>query len=296
MARKRGLGQGLNALIDSNIEETISTSANNSQIEDKGIKTIKITEIEPNTAQPRKQFDEDALEELSESIKHYGVLQPLIVQKNGKFYEIIAGERRWRAAKKAGLKEIPVIVKDYSKEEILEVSLIENIQRENLNSIEEAIAYKRLISEFHLKQDEIAEKVSKSRSAIANTLRLLQLDERVQKMIVEEMLSSGHARNLISIKDKELQYELAMKIFDEKLSVRETEKLIRQIEKDRKDGKKKKNEKKITPEIEQIQLRIEETFGTKVKIQDKNNKGKIEIAYYSADEFERIVDLINSIK
>jgi len=289
MARKRGLGQGLTALIPNELEEKIALENN------KDIMKVKITLVEPNPDQPRKQFDEDALEELAESIKTFGVLQPLVVAKRDKFYEIIAGERRWRASKKAGLKEIPVIVKAFSNEEIVEVSLIENIQRENLNSIEEAIAYQRLIDEFSLKQDEIAEKVSKSRSAIANTLRLLQLDPKVQKMVVDEMLSSGHARALIAIKDTDLQIDVANQIFDHKLSVRETEKLIKKVLAPSKEKKSNKDEV-MDPIIESLEKNIEEILGTKVHIDSKKNKGKIEIEYFSDDELDRIVDLLEQLR
>jgi len=289
MARKRGLGQGLSALISDELEEEISIENS------KDIMKVKITLVEPNKNQPRKQFDEDGLQELSESIKAFGILQPLVVTKRGKFFEIIAGERRWRAAKLAGLKEIPVLVKSFSDEEIVEVSLIENIQRENLNAIEEAIAYQRLIEEFNLKQDEIAEKVSKSRSAIANTLRLLHLDKRVQKMVIDEMLSSGHARALISIKDNDLQFELANQIFDQKLSVRETEILIKKTLTPNKSRKTKK-EQLIDPVINSLQKDIEEILGTKVQIKANKNKGKIEIEYFSNNELDRIVDLLQQIR
>lgn len=287
MAIKRGLGQGLSALISDDLEEEIRESK-------KGIETISLIKIEPNREQPRKLFDEDALEELADSIKKYGVIQPLVVTNKGDYYEIIAGERRWRAAKIAGLKEVPVIVKEYTSQEVLEVSLIENIQREDLNSIEEAKAYQRLINEFDLKQDQIAEKVSKSRSAIANTLRLLNLDERIQQMIIDEMISSGHARCLLAVEDKETQYNIANKVFDEKLSVRETERLIKETTKKNKVLKQKNNE--LDPVFKNIEDKIKEILGTKVKINRKNKKtGKIEIEYYSDKELERIVELLNSI-
>lgn len=290
MSKKRGLGQGLSALISDDLEEKIAEKNTS------GIKKIKTTQVEPNREQPRKVFDEDALGELADSIKQFGIIQPIIVTKKDTYYEIIAGERRWRAAKIAGLKEVPVIIKSFSEVETLEVSLIENIQRENLNSIEEAIAYQRLIDEFNLKQDEIAEKVSKSRSAVTNTLRLLNLDKRVQQMIVDEMISSGHARTLLSIPDKNIQYEIAMKIFDEKLSVRETEKYIKNYNKP-----KSKVKKEINMEIVEIYKKLEndikEILGTKVTINKKNNKlGKIEIEYYSNEDLDRIIELLHSIK
>lgn len=257
---------------------------------------LKLSEIIPNSEQPRKDFDEDALLELSESIKQFGVLQPLLVQKKGKYYEIIAGERRWRAAKLAGIKKVPVIIKEFSPQETVEISLIENIQRENLNAIEEAYAYKRLIDEFHLKQDEVAERVSKSRTAVTNSMRLLKLDERVQKMLVDEMISTGHARTILGLEDPEAQYMAAQKVFDEKLSVRETEKLVKQIIKP-----KKVQEKKPDTQTEIVYQALEEKLkgivGTKVSIQrHKGNKGKIEIEYYSQDELERIIELFETIK
>jgi len=288
LARKRGLGQGLSALISDELEEAIALENN------KDILKVKLTLVEPNPNQPRKQFDEDSLQELSDSIKSFGVLQPLVVIKRDRFYEIIAGERRWRAAKLAGLKEIPVLVKNFTDEEIVEVSLIENIQRENLNSIEEARAYQRLINEFDLKQDEIAEKVSKSRSAITNTLRLLLLNEKVQSMVIDEMLSSGHARALVAIKDNSLQIETANQIFDQKLSVRETELLVKKILAPKKE-KKTKKDPMFDPIIQSLQKNIEEILGTKVKIDAKKNKGKIEIEYFSNNELERIVELIQQI-
>lgn len=241
--------------------------------------------------QPRRTFDEDALLELAESIKQHGVIQPLIVKKRDKYYEIIAGERRWRAAKMAGLKEIPIVIKDLSDQEIMEVALIENIQREDLNPIEEAQAYQRLIKEYNYKQDELAERVSKSRVAVTNSMRLLKLDERVQKMIIDDMISAGHARALLAITDSEKQYTIAMKVFDEKLSVRETEKLIKNLD------KQVKPKVNTTPENDfiyrDIENKLKESMGTKVIIHNKdNNKGKIEIEYYSQDDFERIVDIL----
>ena len=257
---------------------------------------VKVSEIVPNSQQPRKEFDEDALLELSESIKQFGILQPLLVQKKGKYYEIIAGERRWRAAKLAGLKTAPVIIKEFSPQETVEISLIENIQRENLNAIEEAYAYKRLIEEFHLKQDEVAERVSKSRAAVTNSMRLLKLEKRVQKMLVDEMISSGHARAILGVEDPEAQYILAQRVFDEKLSVRETEKLVKQLT-----NPKKQVEKVVDEQTEAIYQKLEEKLkgivGTKVSIlNNKGNKGKIEIEYYSQDELERIIDLFETIR
>ena len=242
----KGLGKGLDALIPEDSSRKVNTKPKKEVSVEKVIKKeevmVKISDLEPNREQPRKSFDEDALLELSESIKQFGIIQPLIVQKRQDYYEIIAGERRWRAAKIAGLKEVPVIVKDYTEQEIVEISLIENIQRENLNPIEEAQAYKRLLTEFNLKQDEVAERVSKSRTAITNSMRLLKLDEKIQQMVIDDMISSGHARALLSIEDKDLQYSLAVKIFDEKLSVREVEKLVKSIQSEKTEKSKDKKD------------------------------------------------------
>ncbi|GKX30303.1 chromosome partitioning protein ParB [Vallitalea longa] len=289
-AAKRGLGKGLSALISDELEEEIT-------VKSKGILKLNINEVGPNKKQPRKKFDEDLLQELSESIKQYGIIQPLIVIKKGKYYEIVAGERRWRAAKLAGIKEVPVIIKGYTDRERLEVSLIENIQRENLNPIEEAFAYQKLIADFKLKQDDVAEKVSKSRSSIANSMRLLNLDEKVQRMIIDEMISSGHARALLSIKDGEIQYNIANRIFDEKLSVRDTEKLIKSILNPKTPKKESEKEKSINTIYRDLEDRFKEILGTKVTINRKSKKkGKIEIEYYSDEELERLIELINSIK
>ena len=257
---------------------------------------MKISKVEPNRSQPRKQFDEDSLLELAESIKQYGILQPLLVSDKGDFYEIIAGERRWRAAKLAGLKEVPVIIKEFNNQQIVEISLIENIQREDLNPIEEAMAYKRLIDEFHLKQDEIAERVSKSRTAVTNSMRLLKLDKKVQQMLIDEMISAGHARAILAIESGEMQTTVAMKVFDEKLSVRETEKLVKNI---LEPPKKKKVENNTAEDdiYESLEEKIKGIMGTRVCIhRKKNNTGTIEIEYYSKDELERIIDLFESIR
>ncbi|MDF1617427.1 ParB/RepB/Spo0J family partition protein [Petrocella sp. FN5] len=291
MAKKRGLGQGLNALISDELEDEILDHGKG------GTLNIRISNIEPNREQPRKVFEEDALHELADSITQYGIIQPLIVAKKDKYYEIIAGERRWRAAKLAGLKEVPVIVKDYSDEMILEVSLIENIQRENLNPIEEALAYQRLIGEFSLKQDEIAEKVSKSRSAIANTLRLLNLSKQVQQMIIDEMISSGHARALLAIEDQNAQLDIATRVFDEKLSVRETEKLIKNHLNPSKKVKRDTALSVLDPIYKKIEDDVKKIFGTKVSILKKTEQlGKIEIEYYSKDELDRILELMHTIQ
>ena len=257
-------------------------------------KMMNINKVEPNREQPRKKFEEDALMELSDSIKQFGVLQPLLVRKRKDYYEIIAGDRRWRAAKMAGIKEIPVIIKDYTEQEIIEIGLIENIQRENLNPIEEAAAYKRLLEEFNLKQDEVAERVSKSRTAVTNSMRLLKLCEKVQQMVIDDMISTGHARALLAIEDENLQYELAVKIFDEKLSVRDVEKLVKGI----KNPKQPKAKRVIENEFLYTDLadKMKDVMGTKVNIAVKGNgKGKIEIEYYSDEELERVFDMIMSL-
>lgn len=291
--KRGGLGKGLDALITPvpenstiNIEDVPASSE---------IK-LKIDEIEPNRTQPRKHFDEDSLVELSESIKQFGILQPLLVQKMDDYYAIIAGERRWRAARMAGLKEVPVIIKDYSPIEAVEIALIENIQREDLNPIEEAMAFQRLIDEFGLKQDEAAEKVSKSRTAVTNSLRLLKLDSRVKQMIIDDMISSGHGRALLPIEDHETQYYIATKIFDSKMSVRETEKLVKNLVNNKQKPVKKENDENQLA-YKEIEEKIKSIIGTKVTINSKSNhKGKIEIEYYSMDELERIIDLFESIK
>ena len=300
MAGKRGLGAGIDTLIPKRKESDSNTKTEVKTVV-KEVDKIDINKIEPNNSQPRKNFNEDSLQELADSIKQHGMIEPLIVQQGEKgFYRIIAGERRWRAAKIAGLKEIPVIVKDYTNQEIMEIALIENIQREDLNPIEEAEAFQKLIEEYHLKQDEIAEKVSKSRVAITNALRLLKLDEKVRQMVIEDKIKSGHARALLAIEDLELQYNTAIKVFDEKLSVRETEKLVKNLSKD----DKKQEEKKI-PAEEQLQVvyaeyaeKLKTIMGTKVNINRNKDgkKGKIEIEYYSSEEFERTIDMMSHLQ
>ena len=314
MAVKKGLGRGLDTLIpkkdnnnnnpvNSNKRKTNKKTATSDdaslELKDKEV-LIDINEVEPNRNQPRKVFDEDTIEELADSIKQYGIIQPLIVRKMDNYYEIIAGERRWRAAKKAGLKDVPVIVKNYDDNDILKISLIENIQRENLNPIEEAKAYQQLKSEYGLKQDEIAASVSKSRVAVTNTLRLLKLDERVQKMIIENLISSGHGRSLLSLEDGDEQYQAATKIMDDNLSVREAEKLVKSIinnkEKNTNEEIIKGGNSQETEIFDYFENRMKDILGSKVIIKNKkNNKGKIEIEYYSKDELERIIDLIQSI-
>lgn len=292
----RGLGKGLDALIPSAQIPKRAAEGTTEVSEDKGQeKLVKITKVEPNREQPRKNFDEDALQELADSIKQFGLLQPILVQDRKTHYEIIAGERRWRAAKLAGLKEVPVIIRDYTDQEIVEISLIENIQREDLNPIEEAQAYKRLLTEFNLKQDEVAERVSKSRTAVTNSMRLLKLCDEVQQMIIDDMLSTGHARALISIEDPEQQYMIAQKIFDEKLSVREVEKLVKDLNKPEKPKKESNKEDKSLDIIyEAIEEKLKQSLGTKVEISSKGNgAGKLEIEFYNHDDLDRIIELLS---
>ena len=315
--RKNGLGRGLDALFPdkktASKENEVKFTAKVEKKTEPAVKVknvkertetprqkkvpmmVKISMVEPNQNQPRKQFDEDALLELTESVKQYGILQPLLVSEKKDYYEIIAGERRWRAAKLAGLKEVPVIVKEFSEQELVEISLIENIQREDLNAIEEAMAYKRLMDEFHLKQDEIADRVGKSRTAVTNSMRLLKLSAKVQQMLIDEMITAGHARAILAVSDMEKQESLAMRVFDEKLSVRETEKLVKAVLAPPKE-KKSHSYSAEDAAYENLEEKMKSIMGTKVLIhRKKNDKGKIEIEYYSRDELERIIDLFESI-
>lgn len=287
---KRGLGKGLDTMIPPVKNEKKSEKGDPA----KGPETlVNITKVEPNREQPRKNFDEDALLELSESIKQYGLLQPILVQDRKDYYEIIAGERRWRAAKLAGLKQVPVIIKNLTDQEIVEISLIENIQRENLNPIEEAQAYKRLLNEFHLKQDEVAERVSKSRTAVTNSMRLLKLSDDVQRMVIDEMITTGHARALLGVEDPAEQYNLAQRIFDEKLSVREVEKIVKNMGKPVKPKKEKVVDKSMQVIYDDISEKLKTQLGTKVNIVPKEDgSGKIEIEFYSHNELDRILDLM----
>lgn len=293
MAAKRGLGKGLDSLIPASIAEPIKVqpaSGDNGKSQD-GVTQVKITMVEPNREQPRKNFDEDSLLELADSIKQFGLLQPILVQDRKTYYEIVAGERRWRAAKMAGLKEVPVIIRELTDQEIVEISLIENIQREDLNPIEEAQAYKRLLTEFNLKQDEVAERVSKSRTAVTNSMRLLKLCDKVQKMIIDGMISTGHARALITIEDPEEQYLVAQKIFDEKLSVREVEKLVKNLHKPEKP--KKPENKTLTAIYNEISEKLKSSLSTKVSINAKENgSGKIEIEFYNHEDLDRLIEQI----
>ncbi|MCI8577859.1 MAG: ParB/RepB/Spo0J family partition protein [Lachnospiraceae bacterium] len=307
---KRGLGKGLGALFGEEVVQEVSggegklkeetDSVGNvigKTLEESKEITVRLSKIEPNRDQPRKNFDEEQMNELADSIRQFGVLQPLLVQRKGDMFEIIAGERRWRAAKLAGLKEVPVVIREYTEQQIVEIALIENIQRENLNPIEEAIAYQRLMKEFHLKQEEIAERVSKNRSTITNSMRLLNLAQEVQQMLIDNQISSGHARALLSLEDQDIQIELANRIIREQLSVRDVEKAVKQAKKTPKKKEKKQEDEAMDLIFLNLEDRMKTVMGTKVNISRKDkNKGRIEIEYYSESELERIVELIESIK
>jgi ParB family chromosome partitioning protein len=290
----RGLGKGLDSLIPNAVGEAKGKKEKETTVkEEQGGKEtmVKITMVEPNRKQPRKNFDEDALQELSDSIKQVGLIQPILVQDRKDHYEIIAGERRWRAAKMAGLKEVPVIIRDYTEQEIMEISLIENIQREDLNPIEEALAYKRLLEDFHLKQDEVAERVSKSRAAVTNSIRLLKLSDNVQQMVIDGMLSTGHARALLAVEDAEEQYTLAQQIFDENLSVRDVEKLVKNLHKPAK--QKKMDDKTMQAIYLDIEEKLKQKLSTKVTVTSKGEgAGKIEIEFYNHEDLDRLLDVI----
>lgn len=313
MAKRTGLGKGLGAIFGDEVMESAAEeqeakhqakSKKAPEPEKKEEESdigkelmVKVTSIEPNREQPRKDFNEEAMEELAESMKVYGVLQPLLVQKKGDYYEIIAGERRWRAAKLAGLKEVPVVIREYTKQQTMEIALIENVQREDLNPIEEAKAYQRLIQEFELKQEEIAARVGKNRVTITNSMRLLKLDERVQDMLIQNQITGGHARALLAVEDGELQYELAGKIIAENLSVREIEKIVKSLSKKKNPKEKKEEDESLALIFRDLEERMKSAMGTKVSINRKDkNKGRVEIEYYSESELERIVELIESIR
>ena len=290
MAMKKGLGKGVDALIPAGA--TNSKNGKETPI-DSPDKMVNISKVEPNPDQPRKSFAEDELEELADSIKKIGIFQPILVQDKGDHYMIVAGERRWRAALKAGLKEVPVIIKNYTEEEIVIISLLENIQRVDLNPIEEAQTYKKLIDTYKYKQDEVAEKVSKSRTAVTNSMRLLKLADEVQQLLIENLISSGHARALLAVDDKATQYELAQRVMDEKLSVREIEKIIKDLNKPKKEEAKK--QKKLNLLYKDLEEKIKRNLGTKVTINAKDEKkGKIEIEYFSKEELERITDILSN--
>ncbi|WP_026893032.1 ParB/RepB/Spo0J family partition protein [Lacrimispora aerotolerans] len=315
MAKRTGLGKGLGAIFGDEVmesaaeeqeiknhqkQEAAEAAAKKSEVPDSETGKemfLKLSSIEPNRDQPRNEFKEDSLLELAESMKEYGVLQPLLVQKKGDFYEIIAGERRWRAAKLAGLKEVPVVIREYTKQQSMEIALIENVQREDLNPIEEAKAYQRLMQEFSLKQEEIAARVAKNRVTITNSMRLLKLDERVQDMLIQNQITGGHARALLSVEDPELQFQLAGKIVAESLSVREVEKLVKSLSKKKEPKEKKEEDVSLSLIFRELEDRMKSAMGTKVSINRKDkNKGRVEIEYYSEVELERIVELIESIR
>ena len=292
----RGLGKGLDSLIPDAVGESKAKKEEKGGGENTEKETqtlVKITKVEPNRKQPRKKFDEDSLQELADSIKQFGLLQPILVQDRKDHYEIIAGERRWRAAKMAGLKEVPIIVRDYSEQEIMEISLIDNIQREDLNPIEEAQAYKRLLTEFNLKQDELAERVSKSRAAVTNSIRLLKLCDEVQQMVIEDMISTGHARALLAVENAEDQYNLAQRIFDEKLSVRDVEKLVKNLNKPAKP--KKLDDETMQMIYRDIAEKLKQRLSTKVTVSAKGEgSGKIEIEFYNHEDLDRLLEMMGN--
>ena len=310
-AKRKGLGKGINNLIPETdvirstpkkktekkevVKEVVKEVIKEVKVPVPGDTMMKISDIEPNREQPRKNFDKEALQELADSIKQFGIIQPIVVQKKDDYYEIIAGERRWRAAKLAKLKEVPIIIKEYSDREVMEIALIENIQRKDLNPIEEALAYKSLIDEYSLKQEELANRVSKSRTAIANSMRLLKLTDSVQNMLINDEISMGHARALLTLEQEDLQIEAAKTIVSKGLSVRDTEKLVKSI----------LNPKQVKLPIpsaeaaiyDAIANKLREKMGTKVSINHKKNgKGKIEIEYYSQEELERLLEMFDDIE
>ena len=289
MSKKFGLGKGLNALIP----EEVSNNINSKKEKNKdGVALIDINLIKNNNEQPRKLFDDEKILELAESIKHNGIIQPIILRKVDSKYVIVAGERRWRAAKLIGLKEVPSIIMDLTDKQVMEISLIENIQRQDLNAIEEANAFKKLISEFNLTQEELSKRLGKSRTAITNTMRLLNLSEGVKQYLIEGVISEGHGRALLSINDAKLQCEIAQKVIDDKLSVRELEKFIKYCKEKKVAKPHKKENEELNPYYKDITERLQGYFGTKVNISNKNNKGKIEIEYYSDEDLQRILDII----
>lgn len=298
---KRGLGKGLDSMIP-NKKESIERKSGKETIKTLDVKKenvsretlVRLSDIEPKQEQPRKRFNEDSIVELADSIRQVGVIQPLILQKVEDHYEIIAGERRYRAARLAGLKEVPSVIRDLSEQQVLEIALIENIQREDLNPIEEAQAYKRLLTEFNLKQDEVAERVAKSRTAVTNSMRLLKLCDNVQQMIIDGMISTGHARALISIEDPEQQYTVAQQIFDEKLSVRDVEKLVKNLNQPPKVKKAITTDKSLEAVYQNIEENLKQKLSTKVSITPKGNgTGKIEIEFYSHEDLEKLMDLLS---
>lgn len=295
---KTAAGKSTSGKVAGTRAEVVKTVETVKIVEVEKEKFLNISLIEPNREQPRKDFDEEQLNELADSIKAYGVLQPLLVQKKGEYYEIIAGERRWRAAKLAGLREVPVVVREYSKQQSMEIALIENLQRADLNPIEEARAYQMLVQEFSLKQEEVAVRVSKNRATITNSMRLLKLDERVQDMLIQNVISSGHARALLVLEDKEQQFQIAGRIVANQLSVREVEKLVKMLTKPQKEKKEPEEEERdLSIFYQDLEEKLKSVMGTKVIINKKDkNKGRIEIEYYSPAELERIAELLQSIQ
>lgn len=288
MAKKSGLGKGLSAILSDKYDSQALEFADNSQVIE-----LRIVDVEPNKDQPRKAFDKEKLDELADSISKHGVIQPIIVTKKDDVYQIVAGERRWRASKQAGLKKIPAIIRNYDEVKIMEVALIENLQREDLNPVEEALGYKSLIETFSLTQDKISERVGKSRSAIANSLRLLNLPEKVRALLEKGAISVGHAKAILSLTNKNDQIQIAEIVADKKLSVRETENLIKNKDKEKKTNPKISSEVKLA--IKDMENSFSKYLGTKVKIKESNGKGKIEISYYSHDEFERITEMLKNV-
>ena len=295
---KKGLGKGLKSIFgDDNIMTQPAEPVKTEEALPLGEAMVRLALIEPNGRQPRKNFDGDMLKELTESVRQHGVLEPLLVQKNGATYKIIAGERRWRAAQAAGLKEVPVVIRDYSPQQAMEISIIENVQRSDLNPVEEANAYRMLLEEYHLTQEEIAEKVSKNRTTVTNSLRLLKLSTKVQGMVIDGSLSSGHARALLSLENQELQDLVADRIVGDSLSVRETEKVVKELQKEPKKKEKQTENNDYTLFFRDYENKMKEILGAKVRINSKNrHKGKIEIDYFSNAELERLMDLFKTIR
>lgn len=325
MAKRSALGKGLGAFFGDDVVNSTKAEAEKTKIKDtsgQGIKDteeekedkdkermkqsqnvsretlIKLSQIEPNGEQPRKTFDEEALSELADSMKTYGVLQPLLVKQKGDRYQIIAGERRWRAAKLIGLKEVPVIIREYDRQQSVEIALIENVQRADLNLIEEALAYQQLMQEFGLKQEEIAARVSKNRTTIANSIRLLKLEEPVQQLLIQGEISGGHARALLGVEDSDEQIRLAKEIVEKGLNVRQTEKSVKALTASKREKKEEEKDlKDLSFIFHDLEERLKRIMGTKVMIHQKDkNKGRIEIEYYSSSELERIVELMETIK
>ena len=281
---KSKMGRGLGALFEPSISENADS-----------VETLRITQVEPNRNQPRRSFDDDKIDELAESIKEHGIIQPIIVVKNGEMYKIVAGERRWRAAKKLGLKEVPVVIRNYSEFEIAQIALIENLQRENLNPIEEAIGYQTLMSKYDMTQEDVSNKLGKSRSAVANSVRLLSLDEPIQQKLISGEITSGHARALLSISSPKIRLAVLESIIEKNLNVRQTESLAKQLEKSKPRKKKPIINEQVKAQLEELENRLSSHLGTKVTLSHNAKKGKIEIEYYGNDDLERILGIITNI-